>query len=81
MATEIPGAERTASSTQCRKFTEMEPELIPIHWLMLVFLVSVFALLAASAGMAHHVWRERGRSQGLGLQRGSIVEPEIEEAP
>jgi hypothetical protein len=32
-----------------------------MRWLMIVFLVSLVALLVASAGVAHHVWRERSK--------------------
>lgn len=34
-----------------------------MRWLMLVFLVSLVALLIAAGGVAHHIWRERNRRQ------------------
>jgi hypothetical protein len=52
-----------------------------MRWLMVAFVVSVIALLAASAGMAHHIWRERGRRRELRLETGTVEEPETEEAP
>jgi hypothetical protein len=32
-----------------------------MRWLMIVFLVSLVALLVVSAGVAHHVWREHAK--------------------
>lgn len=52
-----------------------------MRWLMLAFLVSVVALLAAAGGTAYHILRERGRRRQLGLATGTMEESEIEEAP
>ena len=46
-----------------------------MRWLMLAFLISVVALLAAAGGMAYHIWRERGRRRELGLATGKVEEP------
>jgi len=32
-----------------------------MRWLLIVLLVSLAALLVASAGLAHHIWRQRAR--------------------
>jgi Flp pilus assembly protein TadB len=32
-----------------------------MRWLMLVFLVSLVALLIAAGGLAHYIWREHKR--------------------
>jgi len=52
-----------------------------MRWFMFAFLVSFVALLAASAGMALHILRKRGRRREMGLKAGTVEEPEIEEAP
>jgi hypothetical protein len=54
-----------------------------MRWLMIALLVSVVALLAASAGLAHHIWQERrkrGRA-GRAFGRSDEVDIETEEAP
>lgn len=33
----------------------------PMRWLLLVFLISLAALLIAAGGLAHHIWREHTR--------------------
>lgn len=58
----------------------MEPKLSLMRWLMVAFLLSVVALVAAAAGMAYHIWRERSRRRRLGLAAGKVEETEIEEA-
>jgi len=54
-----------------------------MRWLMIVLLVSLVALLAASAGLAHHIWQEhRRRSRGNpDPGRMEDVDVETEEAP
>ena len=54
-----------------------------MRWLIIVLLVSVVALLAASAGLAHHIWQERRKRgyTGQTLGRTDDVEIETEEAP
>jgi len=55
----------------------------PMRWLMIALLVSVVALLAASAGLAHHIWQER-RKRGQRtrtITRAEDVDIETEEAP
>jgi hypothetical protein len=54
-----------------------------MRWLMIAFLVSLVALLAASAGLAHHIWQER-RKRGQASRnfgRGDDAEIETEEVP
>lgn len=36
---------------------------LPMRWLMIALFVSVAALLIASAGMAHHVWRKHKQAE------------------
>jgi hypothetical protein len=54
-----------------------------MRWMMIALLVSVVALLVASAGLAHHIWQQRRRhgrtSHTFG--RADEVEIETEEAP
>jgi uncharacterized membrane protein len=52
-----------------------------MRWLMIVLLVSVVALLVASAGVAHHVWREHKRRKAALPAAGKPEQPESEEAP
>jgi hypothetical protein len=54
-----------------------------MFWLMIALLVSVVALLVASAGLAHHIWQERRKRSRMGLIPGRIedVDIETEEAP
>jgi hypothetical protein len=52
-----------------------------MRWLVVALLVSVIALLAASAGMALHIWREHGRQRELRWETGTVEEAETEEAP
>ncbi|HWE85719.1 MAG TPA: hypothetical protein VG267_12305 [Terracidiphilus sp.] len=47
--------------------------------MMIALVVSVIVLLAASAGMALHIWRERGRRREPRLKTGTVEE--TEEAP
>jgi hypothetical protein len=35
-----------------------------MRWLLIVFLVSLGALLLAAAGAARHVWLHRGKNRG-----------------
>ncbi len=54
-----------------------------MRWLMIVLLVSVVALLIASAGLAHHIWQERRKRSRTSLSPGRTedVDVETEEAP
>jgi hypothetical protein len=54
-----------------------------MRWLMIALLVSLVALLVASAGLAHHIWQEhrKRRSNGLSLARTEDVDVETEEVP
>jgi hypothetical protein len=63
-----------------------------MRWLMIVLLVSLVALLVASAGVAHHVWREhsRRRQKAAPLEKtdphsnreiSPVTNPDTEEAP
>lgn len=54
-----------------------------MRWLMIGLFVSVVALLAASAGLAHHIWQERRRRGHTGhtFGRADDVDIETEEAP
>ncbi len=47
---------------------------MPMRWLMLVFLVSLAALLIAFGGLAHHIWRERNKR----LRKARLPESETE---
>ncbi len=48
-----------------------------MRWLMIALLVSIVALLFASAGLAHHIWQER-RKRRKTLVPGPIEEVEVE---
>lgn len=54
-----------------------------MRWLMIVLLVSVVALLAASAGLAYHVWRaHKGQTaQSPSTEKQGDLDIEREEAP
>jgi hypothetical protein len=64
-----------------------------MRWLMIVFLVSLVALLVASAGVAHHVWREHARRRQTpappekadnsqsNRNTNPVTNPDTEEAP
>jgi hypothetical protein len=59
-----------------------------MRWLMIGLLVSVGALVFASAGMAYHIWRQRAllRQSPQGFPHGAQVladevDVETEEAP
>jgi cbb3-type cytochrome oxidase subunit 3 len=52
-----------------------------MRWLMIVLLVSVVALLIASAGVAYHVWREHTRRRDARAAVGKMEDNEPEEAP
>jgi hypothetical protein len=54
-----------------------------MRWLMIALLVSVMALLVASAGLAHHIWQERRKRGRTRIAPGRIedVEVDTEEAP
>jgi uncharacterized protein (DUF58 family) len=45
-----------------------------MRWLMIVFLVSLAALLLAAAGLARHIWLQRARVKA----RASIINPRPE---
>jgi hypothetical protein len=54
-----------------------------MRWLMIALLVSVAALLVASAGLAHHIWQERRKRSHTTrtFGRADDVDIETEEAP
>jgi hypothetical protein len=54
-----------------------------MRWLMIALLVSLTALLVASAGLAHHIWQERRKRRRMSLVPGRAedVDIESEEAP
>jgi hypothetical protein len=54
-----------------------------MRWLMIGLFVSVVALLAASAGLAYHIWHERRKRSHTGpsFGRADDVDIETEEAP
>jgi len=52
-----------------------------MRWLMIVLLVSLVALLVASAGVAHHIWREHKRRRLASPVSEKADETETEEAP
>ncbi len=54
---------------------EMEPTLSPMRWMVFAFLVSLAALLAAAAGLALHIRRDRGRRRERELEAGTVEEP------
>ncbi len=51
-----------------------------MRWLMIALLVSVVALLIASAGVAHHIWREHKRRRAPQTP-DKAGDTETEEAP
>ncbi len=57
--------------------------LTSMRWLMIVLLVSVVALLAASAGLAHHIWQEHRKRSRTSRAPGPTedVDVETEETP
>jgi hypothetical protein len=46
-----------------------------MRWLFIVFLVSLAALLIAAAGVARHIWSQRGRPRG---EAAEAVKPAAE---
>ena len=52
-----------------------------MRWMLIAFLVSFVALLAAAAGLAIHIGRERGKRRERGLETGKAEDPETEEVP
>lgn len=54
-----------------------------MRWLMVVLLLSVAALLIASAAIAHHIWREHRKlpAPHPEVERSGKADKEIEEAP
>jgi hypothetical protein len=42
-----------------------------MRWLLIVLLVSVFALILASAGVALHIWRQHAKSR----RNASVSDP------
>ena len=72
-----PRAEARAGANDDRNGAELNP----MRWLIVALFVSVIALVAASAGMALHIWRERGRQRELRWETGMAEEAETEEAP
>jgi len=52
-----------------------------MRWLILAFVVSLVALLAASGGVALHIRRDRAKRREPGFSAAAIEEPETEEAP
>ena len=54
-----------------------------MRWLMIVLLVSMVAMLVASAGLAHHIWRARRKRSRTIPAPGPIDDGEVEteEAP
>jgi hypothetical protein len=52
-----------------------------MRWLMIALLVSLAALLVASAGVAHHVWQEHKRRKLPPAPVERAENPDTEEAP
>jgi uncharacterized membrane protein len=52
-----------------------------MRWLMIAFLVSLVALLVASAGVAHHVWRAHKLRKPAPAPTERPEHPDPEEAP
>jgi hypothetical protein len=52
-----------------------------MRWLIIALLVSTVALLAASAGIAHHIWQTRKRRSQKAITVGKHDDVETEEAP
>ncbi|MFZ0392454.1 MAG: hypothetical protein WCF17_15630 [Terracidiphilus sp.] len=46
-----------------------------MRWMVFAFLVSLAALLAAAAGLALHIRRDRGRRRERELEAGTVEEP------
>ena len=40
-----------------------------MRWLMFALFVSIAALLAASGGLAYHIWREHRRKDGMAAKK------------
>jgi uncharacterized membrane protein len=51
-----------------------------MRWLMIALFVSVAALLAASGGLAYHIWREH-RQKDRAATKKDDADVETEEAP
>jgi hypothetical protein len=49
-----------------------------MRWLMIVFLVSLGALLFAAAGVARHIWRHRTALKGHAAAAELAEETEVE---
>lgn len=52
-----------------------------MRWLMIAFIVSLLVLLGASAGLAHHIWREHTRRRDARAAAEKAEEAETEDAP
>ena len=52
-----------------------------MRWLIIALLVSTVALLAASAGVAHHIWQAHKRRVQKVVPAGEHKDAETEEAP
>jgi hypothetical protein len=49
-----------------------------MRWLMILLLVSLVALLVASAGLAHHIWQEHRKRRRTQLVPGRTEDVDIE---
>jgi hypothetical protein len=52
-----------------------------MRWMLFAFLGSFVLLLAAAAGLAVHIRRERGRRRERGLETDKAEDSETEEVP
>jgi hypothetical protein len=52
-----------------------------MRWLMVLFLVSLAALILASAGIAWHIWRHHVRTRNLHSGGRAASTPTTEETP
>ncbi|HWG19593.1 MAG TPA: hypothetical protein VG225_03620 [Terracidiphilus sp.] len=52
-----------------------------MRWLMIALLVSLVAMLIASAGLAHHIWREHARRRAQPPAPEKTDRADTEEAP
>jgi hypothetical protein len=52
-----------------------------MRWLLIALLVSLGGLLFAAAGVARHIWLERGRRGELSAAVEAVEEPDLELKP
>ena len=66
------------SAGNAARLNRLESDSRPMRWLMILLLVSLVALLVASAGLAHHIWQEHRKRRRTQLVSGRTEDVDIE---